>query len=122
MCYLNIQLTGLSGHSHPILHNISTTQEVKKLRLHIKFLTCDYLTNERLSKTYPNRSPACDLCSAQLDSIEHILVACIATAEVRRRLYPELLNTVADVQPHPTSNSPLSSAAVYFRLHINKPS
>ena len=69
-----------------------------KLRLHVKFLTCDYVTNERLSKTKPNKSPTCDLCP-EPDTIEHILVACRSTAEVRRRLYPELLNTVAQVQP-----------------------
>ena len=99
MIYLNVQLAGLSGRPHPILHNICTTQDAKKLRLHIKFLTCDIMTNDRLSKTRPNRSSACDLCSAPLDSVEHVLVSCNATAEVRRRLYPELLNVVAQVQP-----------------------
>ena len=96
--YLNVQLSGLSGRPHPILHNACTTQEVKKLRLHLKFLTCDYLTNERLSKDRPNLSSACDLCH-HTDSIEHVLTSCKATAEVRGRLYPELVNTVGNVQP-----------------------
>ena len=99
MVYLNVQLAGLSGRPHPILQNIWTTQDAMKLRLHIKFLTCDYMTNERLSKTRPNKSPACDLCPEPVDTIEHTLVSCRATAEVRRRLYPELLNTVSQVQP-----------------------
>ena len=47
MKYLNVQLTGLSGNPHPALHNIYTTQQAKKLRLHIKFLTGDFLTGER---------------------------------------------------------------------------
>ena len=80
MCYLNVQLAGLSGQPHPILHNICTTQEVKMLQLHINFLTCDYQTNKN--------------CPTQ-----YVLVACMTTAEVRRRLYPELLNTITDVQP-----------------------
>ena len=99
MIYLNVQLAGLSGCPHPILQNICTTQDALKLRLHVKFLTCDYMTSERLSKTHPNKSPTCDLCTESLDTIEHILVTCRATVEVRKRLYPELLNTVAQFQP-----------------------
>jgi hypothetical protein len=47
MQYLNVQLSSLSGRPHPVLHNISTTQDAKKLRLHLKFLTCDFLPNEK---------------------------------------------------------------------------
>ena len=111
MKYLNVQLAGLSGRPHPTLQNICTTQDAKKLRLHLKFLTCDYLTNERISIDKPNLSAACDLCQHHTDSIEHVLTSCRATAEVRRRLYPELVNTVNKVQPmsnillqHPPDN------------------
>ena len=93
------------------LQNICTTQDAKKLCLHLKFLTCDYLTNERISIDKPNLSAACDLCQHHTDSIEHVLTSCRATAEVRRRLYPELVNTVNKVQPmsnillqHPPDN------------------
>ena len=99
MRYLNVQISGLSGRPHPILHNVCTNQEVKKLRLHLKFLTCDYLTNERLSKDRPNMSSTCDLCLDCADTIEHVLASCKATTEVRDRLYPELVNVVASVQP-----------------------
>ena len=98
MKYLNVQLLGLSGRPHPVLQNILTTQDAKKLRLHLKFLTCDYLTNDRLAVDQPGRSPACSLCGA-LDSIEHVLLACKATDSIRSRLLPELLNTVSKVQP-----------------------
>ena len=47
--YLNIQLHGLSGRPHPTLQNINTTRDAQKLRLHLKFLTCDFLTNERIA-------------------------------------------------------------------------
>ena len=99
MNFLNIHLHGLSGQPHVVLHNISTTQAAKKLRIHLKFLTNDFLTNERLSLDQPHLSPACVLCQAPLDSTEHVLLLCKATSDIRRRLLPELLNTIATVQP-----------------------
>ena len=44
MKYFNV----LSGRLHVVLPNIFTTQDVKKLRLLLKFLTCDFLCNETL--------------------------------------------------------------------------
>ena len=35
MKYLNVQLSGLNGAPHPALRNITTTQDVKKLRHHL---------------------------------------------------------------------------------------
>ena len=99
MKYLNVQLLGLSGQPHKVLYNILTTQEAKKLCLHIKFLTNDYMTNERLSLDQPNISSACVLCEALLDYAEHVLASCRSTSDVGDRLLPELLNTVAMVQP-----------------------
>ena len=94
-----MSLSGLSGAPHPVLRNINTTQDVKKLRYHLKFLNCDILTNERLSIDQPPHSSACELCGSPVDSLEHVLVVCKATNEPRSRLLPELLNTVAVVQP-----------------------
>ena len=99
MKYLNVKLSGLSGAPHPVIMNINTQQDVKRLRFHVKFLTCDYLTNEWLSKDQPHLSSACVLCAAPVDSLEHVLVLCRATQECRSKLLPELLNTVAAVQP-----------------------
>ena len=99
MSLLNVQLLGLSGHPHPALQNILTTRDVKKMRLHLKFLTGDYPHGERLSKNNPNISSACKLCDSPVDSTAHVLVSCRATAECRRRILPELLNKVAAVQP-----------------------
>ena len=99
MTYLNVQLHGLSGRPHPVIQNIDRTQDAKKLRLHLKFLSGDYLTNERLAIDQPGRSPACLLCGAAIDNIEHVLVSCRATKDIRDRLLPDLLNTVAIVQP-----------------------
>ena len=99
MNYLNVQLSGLSGNPHPALLNILTTQQAKKLRLHLKFLTSDFLTGERLAQDQPNIDPGCKLCLATVESTEHVLITCRATADVRQRLYPELMNAVAKVQP-----------------------
>ena len=87
------------GHLHPDLLGITNTQEVKKLRIHIKFLTCDFLTADLVAEDQPNRSPTCLLCHAPAETIQHILVECRALAEVRDRIFPELLNIVAQVQP-----------------------
>jgi hypothetical protein len=99
MQYLNIQLTGLSGRSHPALLNINTTQDSKKLRLHLKFLTGDYQTGWRRSRDLPGTDPACRLCMAPTENTEHILATCPALAEERQRMFPDLMNPVADVQP-----------------------
>ena len=97
--YLNVKVLGLSGCPHPAIQNIFTTQDVKKLRLHVKFLTCDYLTNEMLALNHPGKDPGCQLCpEAPTDSIEHVIMSCRATSDVRDRLLPELLNAVAVAQ------------------------
>ena len=44
MQYLNVSLSGLRGRHHPSLSNIITTEEVKKLRPHLKLLSGEYIT------------------------------------------------------------------------------
>ena len=61
MQYLNVQVQGLSGTPHPALMNIYNMQEVKKLRLHIKFLSGDFLTAERQALDN-GTNPQCKLC------------------------------------------------------------
>ena len=65
---LNVSLLGLSGHPHPALLNIRTTQDARKLRLHVKLLAGDYLTGEVLASCQPHLSPACKLCLDPLES------------------------------------------------------
>ena len=100
MNYLNVQLSGLSGHPHPALLGSLTTQDVRKLRHHLKFLTGDFLTAERQALDQPNMNPSCKLCSAPVESLEHVLTSCQATSEVRERIYPQLVNVLAEVQPN----------------------
>ena len=96
MRFLNVNLNGLSGRPHPALKNIQTTQDCKKLRLYLKFLTCDLIIDTD-SSTF---SLACSLCTAVItDSTEHVLVSCQKLSEVRNRLFPELMNKLSQVQP-----------------------
>ena len=94
MFFLNIDLHGLTGRPHPALLNIFCKQDVKKLRVHLKFLTCD-VSNSCMLSDSNNR---CLLCLAEC-SVEHVLVSCPANISIRERLLPSLLNRVSDVQP-----------------------
>ena len=96
--FLNVQIQGLSGSPHPALLNISTTQEALKVRHHLKFLSGDYLTAERLAEEH-GTNPQCKLCLAPRESPEHVLTACRATADITQRLLPDLLNAVLSVHP-----------------------
>ena len=62
-------------------------------------INVDYLHAERLALDQPHLSPACSLCDHPVESSEHVLVACRATNDVKKRLLPELMNVVAAVQP-----------------------
>ena len=96
--YLNIQLQGLSGRPHPVLLGISETREAFKLRAHVQLLSGDYPSYELLGNQRQS-DPHCRLCSSPVESTQHILTECCATAEVRERLFPELLNVLAVIHP-----------------------
>ena len=68
-------------------------------RLHLKFLTGDYSHVVTLSHNQSNLSSACKLCDNPVDSTDHVLFVCRATADCRQRIYPQLMNIVAAVQP-----------------------
>ena len=67
-------------------------------RHHIKFLSCDYLTAERLFRDNGS-NPKCKLCHAPLETTEHVLTQCRDTADIHSRMLPELLNVVFSVHP-----------------------
>ena len=93
MQYLNVQLQGLCGAPHTALLNIRTVQDALKLRFHLKFLTGNYLTRERLAINQ-GTNPRCRLCPAPAESNQHNLTQCPGTADIHRRMLPELLNIV----------------------------
>ena len=98
MQYLNVEVEGLSGIPHPALRNIHSTQDVLRLRQHIKCLSRDYLTAERLNRDNGS-NPQCKLCYAPLESVQHVLTQCTATIDIHSRMLPELLNVVLRVHP-----------------------
>ena len=114
MQWLNVSMTGLSGNSHPILHNIHTTRQVEQARPQIKMLCGDYLNVDRLVKDRKSGDPTCKLCPLNPsdptpDTLPHLLTKCKATATIRERILPELLTVLADVCPeHPLLHSTLS--------------
>ena len=76
MIYLNVNLYGLTGRSHPaISSNIITTDDVKTMRPHLKMLGGDYLTYE-IKSQQSGGSPLCRLCRSDIDSISHIVSSC----------------------------------------------
>ena len=97
MKYLNIKLIGLSGCCHPALRDVITTQQVTKMRPHIKMLCNDYYTYEQRAK-YQGGSPACRICSSdEPESLEHILTICNNYSDVRRRVISEMKNLLENI-------------------------
>ena len=101
--FLNVQTIGLSGRSHPALHFLETSQDVKLARPHLKMLTGDYLCFANLANDRGS-DPACRLCppilgSAPPESISHILTQCRGTNDIRSRIWPEILNTLKSLFP-----------------------
>ena len=91
MQYLNVNLSSLRGRHHSSLNNIITTNEVKKLRPHLKFLTGDYLTYERKYNQSGQGNPNCRICKSESETISHILSQCSAYKTIRERIFPEFL-------------------------------
>ena len=100
MEYLNVELLGLSGRPHPVLSTVITTRDVVRLRIHMKFLTGDYLSYYRLANDRKSGDPHCRLCDSSCEDIRHILTECGGTSDIRERLYPDLANAVAAINPN----------------------
>ena len=90
MRYFNVNLKGLNGRPHPVLHNIVSSRDALKARCHIKFLCGDIYTQERKSR-YQGGSPICRLCdNHEKEEIVHILTICTAYKEIRERIMNEI--------------------------------
>ena len=107
MIYLNIQLAGLTGRHHPALSGLETSRDVERLRPHIKMLAGDYLTYSRIALENVSADPSCRICRhtkpsqpSPPETVAHILTECTGTAEIRERMFPELLNILLTVQPN----------------------
>ena len=98
MDFLNVNALGLTGRPHPALHNLATTQDADKSRVHIKFLAGDFLTGELLA-AQSGGNPICKLCESENETTEHIITRCRALSSVRDRVMPEMLYKVAEIAP-----------------------
>ena len=91
----NVRLLGLSGEPHPIMCNIRDSRDIPKLRVQLKFLTGDVLSQERLFLDQ-GFDPKCRLCPAVCENYTHILTQCRATANIRDRLHPQLVKNLPE--------------------------
>ena len=90
MDYMNVSLTGLRGKHHPSLANIVNVEDVKKLRLHTKFLVGDYLTFQVKFDQTGQGNPLCKLCRSENETIPHIIGVCPIYAEIRSRIVQQI--------------------------------
>ena len=90
MKYFNVNLFGLRGRHHPSLSNIITSEEVRKLRPHIKFLSGDYLTYQKKYNQSQQGSPLCRTCRLENESICHIIAICPSYESMRTRIFKEI--------------------------------
>ena len=90
MEHLNVSLTGLRGRHHPSLSNLITTEEVKKMRPHLKFLSGDYLTYQTKFDQTGQGNPLCKVCRTENETISHIISSCPAYEEKRSKILEEL--------------------------------
>ena len=89
MKFLHVDMTGLRGKHHPAIANIKTTEEVAKLRPHIKMLCGNLLTYGMKYEQSGIGSPRCRLCDHQFESISHIVGSCPRFDDVRERILIE---------------------------------
>ena len=92
---MNVSYDGLRGRHHPSLANIKTAIDVKKLRPHLKLLTCDYFTLQSKYDHSKKGSPLCKACDKENETIPHIVATCEAYEEFRKRL----LDQISEVYP-----------------------
>ena len=106
MTFLNVDLSSLRGRHHPCLSDIVTPIEVKKLRLHLKFLTGDYLTFHAKAKHNNSNDSKCKLCQENDETIEHIIASCRLYSEIRERIWTQMMsiclksNVHSELQQH----------------------
>ena len=68
---------------HLCLGNVVTVNEVKKLRIHLKFTTGDYITCKTKFEHTNKGSPQCKICYKENYTVCHIISTCEAFAIIR---------------------------------------
>jgi hypothetical protein len=90
MIYLNVSLLGLGGRLHPAITGVTASHEVRKMRIHVKMLTGNYLTFE-IKSNQSGGSPECRLCFAEIESLEHLISKCVQFNDIRTRIKTEMM-------------------------------
>ena len=86
MRYLNVSIKGLNGRPHPALDNVLSSNQVQKMRAHVKMLCMDLYTYETRA-SFQGGSPNCRLCeSTSIESHCHIIASCSAYEDLRLRI------------------------------------
>ena len=96
MDFLHVDLTGLRGRHHPAITNIKTTDEVQKLRPHLKMLCGNLLTYGMKYDQSGQGSPRCRLCECKYESVSHIIGSCPQFSDIRIKIlkeFSEILET-----------------------------
>ena len=89
MTYLNVSTLGLRGRHHPALSNMTTTNDVRIARPHLKFLAGNYLTYQ-IKAEQSGGSPLCRICtSGQEETICHVISSCQQLAVERETFFLE---------------------------------
>ena len=134
MKYLNVSLCGLRGKHHPAITNIKTTEEVKKMRPHIKMLCGNLLTYGMKYDQSGIGSSRCRLCNSSYESISHIVTSCPLYSDIRAKIFTEFSEIISksqnclDMSDFSSSESTLtqlildpSSMNLPIRVHISDP-
>ena len=66
-----------------------TTDEVRKLRPHLKVLSGDYLTYQVKFDQTQKGSPLCKICRLENETICHIITICPEYQDIRKRILHE---------------------------------
>ena len=91
MKYLNVSLLDLHWRHHPSISGVLTSDEVRKLRPHLKMLCGDYYTYEMKAEQHTGISPHYRLCYHDRDSVSHIISVCQSLSVTRDRIISEML-------------------------------
>ena len=131
---MNVSLTGLRGKHHPSLTNIINVEDVKKLRLHTKFLMGDYLTYQVKFDQTGKGNPLCKLCRSENETISHIIGVCTTYDERRGRIVQQIsdvcLHSKSSINIQNIVNNPQtltqfildpSSINLEERMHLSDP-
>ena len=78
MKWFNVSMLGLQGTCHPLLDDVVTAHEVKKLRCQLRMLCGDFYSFSVKAEQTGN-SPHCRLCKAPVEDLPHILASCTAS-------------------------------------------